>query len=350
MKQHGRIHLRAILALLATLLVLISGCTAPPPDTQPDAASAGTVKLNEGERLRVVTTTNLIADVVAQVGGDYVDSSSLIPIGADPHSFEPRPQDLIELNRAHVIFINGLGLEEGIEPILDSLDGNAIVVAVNEGVETRDMASHGDEDRGHGDDEHADDEHADDEHADDEHAAHQHAEGDPHTWFSVAAVEQWVSNIEQTLSALDPARAADYAANAAAYQTELAELDQELRTMAETLPPERRKLVTDHESFSYLADAYDFEVIGSIVPSLSTLASPSAAQLAALQDQIDAEGVPALFVGTTVNPDMAQQLADDIGIVVAELYTGSLSADDGPAPTYLDFMRHNMSVITDALQ
>jgi ABC-type Zn uptake system ZnuABC Zn-binding protein ZnuA len=296
--------------------------------------------------LRVVATTNLIADVVAQVGGDHIESTGLIPVGADPHSFEPRPRDLITLNQADVIFINGLGLEEGIEPILESLDGNGIVVAVNEGVETRAMSEHGEE----GAHDHSDDDHSDDAGEADLHAAHEHAEGDPHTWFSVRAVMQWVANVEQTLSALDPAHAADYAANAAAYQAELLALDQELQAMAEVLPPERRKLVTDHESIGYLADAYGFEVIGTIIPSLSTLASPSAAQLAALQDQIEAEGVPAIFVGTTVSPNLAEQLATDASVVVAELYTGSLSAADGSAPTYLDFMRHNMSVITDALQ
>ncbi len=256
-------------------------------------------------------------------------------------------------------------MEEGLEPILDSLDGGGVTLSVNDGVVPLAMADHNDDDDHAAEDDHADeDDHtAEDDHGDeDDHAAeddhatahdedgHSHEAGDPHTWFSVDAVKQWVVNIEQSLSALDPENQATYAANAAAYRAELDALDAELAAMVAPLPIERRKLITDHESFGYLADAYGFEVVGTIIPSLSTLASPSAAQLAALLDQVEEEGVPALFVGTTVSPSLAEQLANDAGITVATLYTGSLSDESGPAASYLELMRHNMGVITDALQ
>jgi ABC-type Zn uptake system ZnuABC Zn-binding protein ZnuA len=109
-------------------------------------------------------------------------------------------------------------------------------------------------------------------------------------------------------------------------------------------------LVTDHDALGYFADAYDFTIVGAVIPSLSTMAAPSASELAALQDQIEAEGVRAIFVSASVNPELAEQLAADTGATVAMIYTGSLSDAAGPASTYLDFMRYNMRTIMEALK
>ena len=408
-------------------LLLLAGCVVPPGlatmDQEPAAAdmvddpvqdehaptdslpALTPVDLAEGSRLQVVASTNIIADVVAKVGGDRIDIFSLIPIGADPHSFEPTPRDLVLLNEAHVIFVTGLGLEEQVEPIIDSLDSEGVMVSVNTGVDTsklgdeihedddehsdeihEDDDEHSDEvhedDDEHSDeiheddDEHSDEIHEDDEHSDeihedgDEHSDeiheeehegdhedmegdedHHHHEGaDPHTWFSIHAVEQWVENIEHVLRALDPANAAVYTANAQAYLVELEALAEEVEALLAALPAEKRKLVTDHDSFGYFAAAYDFDVVGTIIPSFSTLASPSAGELAKLQDQIEEEGVQAIFVGTTITPDIAQQLAADTGIQVVILYTGSLSDEGGPAASYVDFMRYNVTAIVNALK
>ena len=385
-------------------LLLLAGCVVPPGlatmDQEPAAAdmvddpvqdehaptdslpALTPVNLAEGSRLQVVASTNIIADVVAKVGGDSIDIFSLIPIGADPHSFEPTPRDLVLLNGAHVIFVNGLGLEEQVEPIIDSLDSEGVVVSVNTGVDTSKLGDEIHEDDEHSDEIHEDDEHSDeiheddDEHSDeiheddDEHSDeiheeeheedhedregdedHHHHEGaDPHTWFSIHAVEQWVENIEHVLRALDPANAAIYTANAQAYLVELEALAEEVEALLAALPAEKRKLVTDHDSFGYFAAAYDFDVVGTVIPSFSTLASPSAGELAKLQDQIEEEGVQAIFVGTTITPDIAQQLAADTGIQVVILYTGSLSDEGGPAASYVDFMRYNVTAIVNALK
>ncbi|MEZ4619013.1 MAG: zinc ABC transporter substrate-binding protein [Caldilineaceae bacterium] len=176
-----------------------------------------------------------------------------------------------------------------------------------------------------------------------------HGAEDPHTWQSVQNVITWVATIKTALSALDPAHAADYQAAAATYQGELTALDGEIRTKIATIPPANRKLVTDHDTFRYFAHDYGFTIVGTVLGSLSTLAEPSAQELAALQDQIVAEQVPALFVGTTVNPDLAEQLANDLTIKVVALYSDALSADDGPAATYLAFMRYNVDAIVTAL-
>jgi len=166
----------------------------------------------------------------------------------------------------------------------------------------------------------------------------------------VANVNVWAENVRSTLSQLDPANAAAYQAAAAAYQQQLATLDGELREKIAEIPIANRKLVTDHDTFGYFARDYDFVIIGALVPSLSTTAEPSAQALAALQDQIVDEDVKAIFVGTTVNPRLAEQLGQDLGIQVVSLYSDSLSAADGPAATYLDFMRYNVNTIVAALQ
>lgn len=160
----------------------------------------------------------------------------------------------------------------------------------------------------------------------------------------------WVENIRAALSALDPENAETYAANADDYLAQLAELDAEIRARVAEIAPENRKLVTDHGTFSYFAMDYGFEVVGSVIPSFSTVASPSAQELAALQDQIAAENVQAIFVGTTVNAALAQRIAEDMGIELVNLYSDSLSAADGPASTYLDFMRYNVDRIVEALR
>ena len=172
--------------LVAVVLLLLSACAAPitapaelPTDSESPSLTA--VDLTNGETLHVVATTNIIADVVAQVGGDAIELTGLLPTGADPHGYTLAPQDLRTLNEANVIFINGLELEEAMASTLDNLDGDAPVVSVNQGVETIEFGEEG---------EHAEDEHAEDEHAEDE--DHHHEGADPHTWMSVHNVETWV--------------------------------------------------------------------------------------------------------------------------------------------------------------
>ena len=309
------------------------------------------VDLSDGRKLQVVATTNIVADVVTQVAGDIIDLYAMLPVGADPHSYQPTPQDLRALTDADVIFINGLGLEEAMALALEEFEAKTVVV--NTGIEAVEFGGdHAHAEEMHGEEtheEHADEEHADEEHADEAGHDHAHDGADPHSWFSVHAVEKWTHNIHHILSDLDPANAEAYEAAASAYAEELEALHAELVTLVDALPAEQRKLVTDHDSLGYLAAEYGFEVVGSVIPSFSTLAEPSAQELAALQEQIRAEGVTAIFVGTTINPRQETQLAEDLGIQVVPIYTGSLSEADGPAATYIDFMRYNVGKIVGAL-
>jgi len=279
------------------------------------------INLADGELLQVVASTSIVADVVDQVGGDHIELVSLMPAGTDPHGFQPTPSDLIAIGEAHAIFINGLHLEESLEPVLTSSDNHSPIVAVNDGVQTIEL---GESDHGEN--------------------------VDPHTWFSIRAVEQWVENIQQALSKLDPANGERYKTNAQAYLTELDVLRTELDGLIAELAMDKRKLVTNHDSFGYFAAEYDFNLVGTIIPSLSTMASPTAGELAALQDQIEVEEVPAIFVGAVVNPGLAEQLAADMNIQVVTLYTGALSNSTGPANNYVDFMRYNVTMIVEALK
>ena len=160
----------------------------------------------------------------------------------------------------------------------------------------------------------------------------------------------YVHNIAVALSALDPANAETYEANAEAYEAQLAELDAWVSTQIETIPPENREIVTDHDAFGYFADRYGLETVGAVVPAYSTAAEPSAQELAELEEAISEFEVPAIFVGTTVNPNLAERVAGDTGTQLVSLYTGSLGPAGSGAETYLDYIRYNTTAIVDALK
>ncbi|MFQ3633640.1 metal ABC transporter substrate-binding protein [Roseiflexus sp.] len=180
---------------------------------------------------------------------------------------------------------------------------------------------------------------------------HHHDEGDPHFWLDPTKVVTYVANIRDGLISVDPAGAEVYRANAERYTAQLNELDRFITEEIARIPEANRKLVTNHESFGYFADRYGLRIIGTIVPNISTGASPSAQQLARLTDRVREAGVQVIFLETGANPQLAEQLARETGIrIVSDLYTHSLSDADGPAPTYLDMMRYNVKQIVEALQ
>lgn len=159
----------------------------------------------------------------------------------------------------------------------------------------------------------------------------------------------WVDNIQRTLSELDAANADTYAANAAAYKVELQSLDSWIREQVAAVPEANRKLVTDHAVFGYFANRYGFQQTGAVIPGYSTLSEPSAQEVASLEDTLRAAGVKAIFVGNTANSALAQRVAGDAGVQVVPVYTGSLGRADGPAATYLDYMRYNVGAFVSAL-
>jgi ABC-type Zn uptake system ZnuABC Zn-binding protein ZnuA len=291
------------------------------------ACVTGASRQTDG-KFQVLATTSIVGDVVAQVGGNHVQVTILLPLSTDPHTFEPRPQDAAALADAQLIFASGAGLEEFLQPLLESSGSTQKLVEVSAGIDLLPFV---------------DTEHPDE--ADDGHQG-----GDPHTWMDPSNMLIWVDNIAAALAAADPENAADYQANAGTYRSELDALDGWIRSRVEAVPVGDRKLVSDHAVLGYFAHAYGFTVVGTVTGSFSTSAAPSARELAALEDNIRSLGVKAVFVGETANQVLARQVAVDTGIQVVTLYHASLTDASGPAASYLEFMRYNVNAIVEALK
>jgi ABC-type Zn uptake system ZnuABC Zn-binding protein ZnuA len=277
--------------------------------------------------LKVVATTTMVGDVVRQVGGQSIQLTVLLPVGADPHEYDPRPQDIAAVADAQLVFASGAGLEAFLQPLIDNAGGQAQVVQVSDGIQ---LLAFADEYQGI--------------------ATEEGLSTDPHTWLDPNNVIVWTQNIAAALIQADPVHADQYAANAAAYTQQLMDLDSWIRQQVGQIPPAHRKLVTDHAEFGYFAKQYGLDLTGTIVASFTTGASPSAQEMAKLEDSIRSYGVPAVFVSTTVNPNLADQVAQDTGTKVVQVYIGSLSAAGGPANSYLNLMRYNVSAIVAALK
>jgi manganese/iron transport system substrate-binding protein len=299
------------------------------PTALPEASQGA----QSGDKLKVVATTSIIGDVVKNIGGEAIDVSVLIPTDSDPHSFEPVPQDLARLSDADLIFANGAGLEEQLLRVVENAAGGTPLVTLTTGTQLIDTAT--------------DQDHPQATAADTD---HEQTSGDPHVWTDPNLVKVWADTIAKNLSQSDPANAAQYQSNAEAYKQKLDELDRWIQEQVSQIPPEERKLVTDHLSFSYFAERYGLEQVGALIPSYSTLAEPSAQELARLEDAIRELEVKAIFVGRTVNPDLAARVAQDTGIQFISLYEGSLSTPGGEADSYLDYMRYNVQAIVSGLK
>jgi ABC-type Zn uptake system ZnuABC Zn-binding protein ZnuA len=278
----------------------------------------------------MVATTSLVADVVSAVAGDLVDLEVLLPPDADPHSFDPSPQEVALITRADLVFMNGLGLEIFMQDILENADSQAKVVSVSEGVEAIELGE----------------EHEDEVEGDEEEQGGE----DPHVWMNPLNLRVWAENIAGALSELDPDNAQAYRSNAAVYITNLEELDNWAMGQIAQIPEEQRILVTDHESFTYFAEHYGFTLVGALIPGYSTAGEPSAADLAALEQTIGEYEVPAIFVGISVNPALAEQVARDTGTQLVPVYTESLSGQAGQPSTYLEMMRYDVEAIVAALK
>lgn len=327
--SRGRRSLGGLL-LLAAVIALV-GCTGAAREGQ------AATNVTSDDRLLVVTTTNVLGDVVAQVAGGRAEVESLMPVDADPHAYQPTPQDLTRVADADLVFMNGLDLEANLEPLVRGA-ATSPVIEVSEGVATRAI----EDESGH---EEATAEAAQETTAE----THDHGDTDPHVWLNPLNVLVWTENIEAALAARDPDHADAYAANGEAYREELRALDAWIREQVAVIPPESRLLVADHDAFGYFADRYGFELLGTVIPGLSTLAEPSAQETAQLSEAMKESGAKAIFVGSTVSPTLADRLAGDVGVRVVRLYVGSLSASSGPAAGYLELMRYNTEAVVKAL-
>ena len=325
--------------------------------------------------LQVIATTTIIADVAQNVGGDLVEVSSLVPVDTDIHAFQPVPQDVARVADADLILVNGAGLEAFLGGLVENAAAVEMVVVSN-GVEVLSFsdshAHEAEEDHDEGEavheDEHLGGEHlgvlgvdaaceaeahedeAHEEETDHAEEDHEHGACDPHFWTDPNNVSIWAGNIAEAFAAADPANAETYRANAVAYQEALAALDTEIQAQVAELPESNRVIVTNHEFLGYFAYHYGFDVVGTVIPSLSTLAEPSPQEVAELIEIVQAEGVRAIFAEVSDPGRLADIVAADAGDVqVVTLYSDALSSADGPAATYLDYLRYNAGAIISAL-
>jgi len=423
---------------------------------------------SDSDLIKVLAIESFLADIAQNVAGDRLRVETLIPIGTDPHAFEPTPQDVAKIADSQVLIANGAGLEEWLAKMVTNVGGERTIIEAAAGLTSREgeEAVMSPEEKSESictqlgeltaeeeimtgaDVANAVEMHTEHktEAAESENEAellnlrlnpaadggylgyvqfdvatdgeytivsnvdtvtvtgasgmvldakdilsvnclglskaisldlepgayiiclsssanettpffagsaggHHHHDGDPHFWLDPLSVVKYVENICDGLIATDPAGKETYTQNAIVYTNQLKELNTWIEQQVSTIPEDRRLIVTNHESFGYFADRYGFKIIGTIIPSVSTGASPSAQQLARLVDHIRETGAPAIFLETGSNPQLAEQVARETGVkVVDELYTHSITGSDGNAPNYIDMMKYNVNAIVEALK
>jgi ABC-type Zn uptake system ZnuABC Zn-binding protein ZnuA len=272
----------------------------------------------------ILTSTTFLADIARNVAGDRVTVESLLAPGADPHEYQAVPSDVQKIAESTVVIINGLDYDQFVQPLLDEqrAGGTRLVITASDGLEARQMEEESGE-----------------------------IVTDPHMWMTPTRVIKYVENIRDGLTEADPDGGDIYKANADAYISQLEELDSWITEQVAQIPQERRLLVTNHDSLGYFAEQYGFTVIGTIIPGVSGGAAPSAQEIATLIDEIKSTGAPAAFLNISDNPHFADQIAAETDIkVVTDLYIETLSPSDGPAATYIDMIKHNVTRIVGALQ
>lgn len=308
--------------VLVPLALVLAACGLP---------GAGASASPGDEQLEVVATTTVIADLVSNVGGERVTVAALVPPGGEPHTFDPSPSDVTRLESAGVVFANGLGLDEWLADLVTDAGTAASIVELGEdlpGVEYREASAHEEAE------------------AHEEEAAHE--EGlDPHVWLNVAYAKSYVERIGDELAAVDPDGGEIYRANADAYAAELDELDAYARDTLTTIPEEARAVVSFHEAFGYFADAYGLRIVDTVVEAPGQ--DPSAGEVAALVDEIRANGVRAILAESQFPTDLVDRIAEETGAtVVADLYSDSVG--EPPVDTYVAMIRFDVDAIAEALR
>ena len=353
------------LIIISILLVALTSACADVSEVEdsPPAASVPTGQTapasQRDEVLRVVTTTNIVADWVQAVGHDRVDVFALLPSGADPHTFRPGAQDIARVADAELVLTVGLNLEaawlhELVESAANDPDSIVALGDVADPIEFVALSSHDDdirEDDDHDNDGEEDHDNGDEhDHDNGDGDDHEHGALDPHFWFDPLRVKRAVNDIAARLSVLQPNQGDFFRENAARFNAQLNELHTWIEGQVASVPPDDRKLVTSHDSFRYLADRYGFEIVGAILPGGSTEREPSAQEMAELIVDLKKTGTKAVFAETSISDKLALRIAQEAGVdVIAGLYTGSLGGA-GSGPTYLAFMRYNVATIVEALK
>lgn len=294
--------MRRLFSIWILLTIILSACGQ-------NASSIGTADPV------ILTSTTFLADITRNIARDRVRVDSLLPISTDPHSYQPTPRDVARITDSKLLIINGAGYEYFLESLLENAGGEREVVEASAGI-----------------------------------SVSEEADVDPHMWLDPNNVIIYVENIREALTHYDPEGAADYQSNADAYVAELKNLDTWIVQQVSQISVEKRLLVTNHEALGYFAERYGFAIAGTVVESFSSSASPSAGQMADLIDQIRSSSAPAIFLDASDNGSLAEQIANETHVrVVTGLHLESLT-EGAPAGTYIDMMKHNVTLIVDALK
>ena len=265
--------------------------------------------------MRVVTSLTLFADFIQHVGGDRVQVTALVPADADPHTYEPAPAKVKDVTKADLVVINGLGLEQTLHDLIyNNVRSGVPIVTMTDGLPV--LAGNLSEGE----------------------------TGNPHLWLNVQYAMHYVESIRDGLVATDPEGADLYRSNAAAYLKELDALDKEVAAAIESIPLERRKLVTFHDAFPYFAERYGLEVVGVVVGSPGR--EPSARELAHLTDQIRAQDVPTVFAEPEYDPKMLETVAGDAGVQVKTLLSHAFTPN---VHSYVELMRFDAQQLVEGL-
>jgi zinc/manganese transport system substrate-binding protein len=311
-----RLSLRKpLLAAAVTAAMVLSACAGSGPD-----ASAAV------DAPDVVVTYAVLGAVVADLVGDAAKVTVLMGDGVDPHDWAPSARDIESVMNADLVVANGMDLEEGLIDVLEQAEGDGVpVFHATDHITVRDLGEDGQGEE--------------DEHGDED--EHGHEAGDPHFWVDPISMRDVVTALGVTLAevGIDVTDRADDLAG------RLTELDEETRTTLDVVPADGRKLVTGHESMGYFADRYDFTLVGAVVPGLSSQGEVSAGELAALRDEIVAEGVPAIFIEVGTPAAVVEAIGQEAGVQVVELPSHNLPEDG----SYVSFIRAISSAIAGAL-
>ena len=270
------------------------------------------------EKLNIVASASMISDMAEQIIGPLHDVQMIVPIGGDPHLHEPTPSNARMVASADLVLINGLTFEGWITELIDNSGTSASIITVTKGTQPLTSQTYKNS-------------------------------ADPHAWMDVSNALVYVDNIAQAMIQLDPENATSYEERLANYKAELTALDKEIETTIQSIPEQQRILITSHDAFQYYGKKYGIRLEAII--GISTEAQAQTADIKRVNKVIREQGVPAIFIESTINPKMMQQLAQDNKISIGgKLYADSLGDKDSPASTYVDMMRYNTETIAAALK
>ena len=266
------------------------------------------------EPLNVVASFSILGDFVRSVGGDRVSVATLVGPNGDAHVYTPAPADAKKIADAKLVIVNGLGMEGWLPRLVKSAGSKAAIITATSGIAPRKLGS----------------------------------DADPHAWQSVANAKVYVTNIRDALAAADPAGAEAYRANTQNYLAKLDALEREIGAAVAQIPQDRRKVISTHDAFGYLASAYGIEFVAPL--GVSTESEASARDIARIITQIRSQKIPAVFLENISDSRLIRRISAETGAKVGgTLYSDSLTAEKGDAPTYIEMVRHNIKALTSAL-